>query len=82
MTAKMRHYTHLFLGALFLLALAMGCGPGVLLIDQSAFWWGFPALYVWALLWCSVEMIIVTAAYFLVWIYDEQAPPAVKRDAE
>jgi hypothetical protein len=56
-----------WLAGLFLAALLMGAGPGVLLVNQPATWFGFPRLYVWALFWCAVEIAIVVVAYWTVW---------------
>ena len=40
---------------IFLIALVMGPGPGSLLINphgsEPMFWFGMPALYVWAVFW-------------------------------
>ncbi|RZO15629.1 MAG: hypothetical protein EVB09_06890 [Verrucomicrobiaceae bacterium] len=56
--------------AIFLIALIMGPGPGSLMINspgsEPKFWFGMPALYVWAVLWFFVEAaVIIVAARFL-----------------
>ena len=56
-----------FLAALFVFALIMGPGPGMLLINQPRSFLGLPQLYAWGLLWYAVEVGIVTAAYLFVW---------------
>ncbi|MDA1263578.1 MAG: hypothetical protein O2816_00705 [Planctomycetota bacterium] len=61
-----------FLVALFALALLMGPGPGVALINPSGpgddpLLWGVPKLYLWGLLWCSVQAGVVAAAARWLW---------------
>ena len=55
------------LAAIFALAMFMGAGPGMLLANEPATWFGFPRLYVWGLFWCLVEASVVIVAYFFVW---------------
>ena len=56
----------------FVLALIMGPGPGLLLVnraEQLSLLGGFklPYLYAWGLLWYGVEAACVVLAYFFVW---------------
>ena len=68
---QQKHRTMAFtLVAIFLIALIMGPGPGALMINspgsEPKFWFGMPALYVWAVLWFFVEAaVIIVAARFL-----------------
>ncbi len=55
------------LAAIFALAMILGAGPGVLLVNQPATWFGLPRLYVWGMFWCAVEIAVVVAAYLFVW---------------
>lgn len=53
----------------FVIALIMGPGPGVMLVQGTSFM-GFPAIYAWALFWYAVEVAAVVVAYFFVWSDD------------
>ncbi len=60
--------------ALFALAIVMGPGPGILLVNPEAsdpgaarLFLGMPVVYVWAAFWFGVEALAVTLAYFLLW---------------
>lgn len=55
------------LAALFVFALIMGPGPGVMLVNTPKPFLGVPAIYLWGLLWYVVEVVIVVLAYKLVW---------------
>lgn len=63
----------LLLGGGLLLAIFMGAGPGVHLVNpepdspQPATILGIPVLYAWYLFWLGIEGGIVIAAYFLLW---------------
>ena len=60
------------LAGLFALAMIMGTGPGVELVnDPSGRVFGLPVVYVWGLLWYGVQMGCVLTAYFKVWSRDE-----------
>lgn len=61
------------LASVFALAMVLGAGPGVLLVNQPATWFGLPRLYVWGMFWCAVEIAVVVAAYFLVWTTNDEA---------
>lgn len=50
----------------FVVALIMGPGPGVTLVQGTSFV-GFPAIYAWGLFWYAVEVAAVVVAYFFVW---------------
>lgn len=56
------------LGALFLLATALGAGPGLLLVPAlPTTVLGMPALYVWFVFWFVVEVGIIA-----VWLHGEE----------
>ena len=62
------------LTCLFLLAMVMGSGPGLRLVNPdpgdaaTAFTlWGLPKLYVWGLLWYAAQLAVIVVAYFKVW---------------
>lgn len=61
-----------WLAAIFALAMFLGAGPGVLLVNQPATWLGFPRLYLWGLGWCTVEAVVIVLAYLLVWRSDDE----------
>ena len=56
---------------IFLIALVMGPGPGSLLINphgsEPMFWFGMPALYVWAVFWFLVQAGTILIAATLIW---------------
>lgn len=64
-----------WLSAIFVLALVMGPGPGVYLINprtqEEASWFGVPVLYVWAVFWFAVMAATVAIAFKTVWRVDE-----------
>ncbi len=62
------------LAAVFALAMVMGAGPGILLVNQPTTWFGLPRLYVWGMFWCAVEVVVVMAAYLFVWQTHDEAP--------
>jgi hypothetical protein len=62
------------LTAAFLLAMIMGSGPGLRLInpdpqDAHAVFttWGLPTIYVWGLCWYAVQLAVILTAYFKLW---------------
>lgn len=62
---------------LFFLALVMGPGPGIYLVnpdpadpDANRFFLGVPIVYAWAVFWFSVEATVVAVAYFKLWRHD------------
>lgn len=61
----------------FIVALVMGPGPGVMLVQGTTFL-GFPAIYAWGLLWYAVEVAVVVIAFCCVWKddADEDSIPA------
>jgi len=61
------------LATVFGVAMLLGAGPGVLLVNEPGTWFGFPRLYVWGMFWCAVEVAVVVAAYLLVWTADDEA---------
>lgn len=61
-------------GALFTLALLMGAGPGIHLINPSAsaaaeefFIFGMPKIYVWGVFWFAIQSTALIIAYAKVW---------------
>ncbi|MBT4496841.1 MAG: hypothetical protein HOC74_03925 [Gemmatimonadetes bacterium] len=59
---------------LFLLAMVMGSGPGLYLInpdpgDPSATFTlgGLPVIYLWGLLWYAVQLSVIIRAYTAYW---------------
>lgn len=63
---------------LFLLAIILGAGPGIHLVnpnpaDPGANFttFGLPTIYVWGLLWYIVQFGVILVAYFRFWNTDE-----------
>jgi len=54
----------------FVIAMIMGVGPGVQLVNRPESVMGLPLLYVWGLLWYAVHIVIVTTAYLYLWRRD------------
>lgn len=61
------------LAAIFGLAMLLGPGPGMLLINEPRSFLGIPQLYAWGLLWYVVEVAVVVAAYLWVWPRQQRA---------
>ena len=66
---------------IFVLALLMGAGPGLYLINPDASdpeatrdFLGMPVIYVWALFWFLVEAAVVVVAYITVWDVRREEP--------
>lgn len=59
------------LTVVMLVALVMGPGPGVELVNTPEPLFGIPRIYAWGLLWYVVEAAVVVAAYWLVWPSDD-----------
>ncbi len=64
---RFRRPLGLFLGLLFALAMIMGVGPGVLLVNRPDTLLGLPRIYTWGLLWYAVHIVIVITAYRFLW---------------
>lgn len=62
-----RHLFGFILAIIFLLALFMGAGPGVELVNTPEPWFGLPSIYTWGLLWYVVQLAVVLLAFFFVW---------------
>ena len=67
------------LAVLFVLALAMGTGPGLYLVNPdpsdgaaAPTVGGMPVLFVWAAAWLFVLIVIVLVAYFRLWNREEE----------
>lgn len=71
MTPAARKILGWILAIIFAVALLMGPGPGLLLVNTSEAIFGLPALYAWGLLWYVVEVGVVVAAYLFVWDKNE-----------
>jgi hypothetical protein len=63
----------------FILAMVMGPGPGVYLIDPgpghegpAPTLLGLPAIYAWAVLWFGVQAAVLVTAYFTLWSRNEE----------
>ena len=67
----------------FVIAMLMGVGPGVYLVNRAETILGLPLLYVWALFWYAVHIVIVITAYLFLWRDDSSATgrPATGRGA-
>ncbi len=65
--ARKRRRLGVVLSIVFAVALLMGPGPGVMLVNTPEPVFGFPVIYVWGLLWYVVEVAVVIAAYLYVW---------------
>jgi hypothetical protein len=66
------------LAVVFVIALILGPGPGLRLINpdindpNAAFTlFGLPKVYAWGLFWYGVELVIILTAYFKVWRGDD-----------
>ena len=66
--------------ALFVLAMVMGSGPGLYLINPdisapnpSFTTFGLPTIYVWGLSWYAVQLGIILRAYFHHWKEEDDA---------
>ena len=68
-----RHRTGVLLALVFVAALIMGPGPGILLVNTPEPILGLPAIYVWGLVWYVVEVAVVVAAYLWVWRDDDES---------
>jgi hypothetical protein len=60
------------LAAVFAIALLMGPGPGILLVNPSdpavdPLLWGVPKVYLWALFWYAVEAGVLVVAATSLW---------------
>jgi uncharacterized membrane protein YozB (DUF420 family) len=60
--------------AVFVLALAMGAGPGLYLVnpdptdpEAKRFLFGVPVVYAWAVFWITVQAGSVVAAWYWIW---------------
>ena len=69
-----RRRLSLWLGAVFALAMIMGPGPGIYLVNpnsadaESVTTVGsVPVLYLWALLWLAVQIVVLLIAYVRLW---------------
>ncbi len=56
------------LTAIFVVAMLLGPGPGLLLVNDAD--WslmGLPIIYAWGIVWYFVQVAVVVAAYLFVW---------------
>ncbi len=63
---------------LFLLAIVMGAGPGIHLVNPDATdpaatftTFGLPTIYLWGLLWYTVQLGVILVAYFRFWTTED-----------
>lgn len=82
MSQQQRRRTGRILLGLFALAMIMGTGPGILLVNPDASSpepvasvANIPVLYLWALFWYAIQIIVLFIAYFNIW---EQPDESVK----
>ena len=76
------------LGVVFVLALLMGAGPGIYLINPdpassgpAPTWLGMPIVYTWVVFWTFVQGAVVLVAYFSVWNSAESKPHSPQKTA-
>jgi len=69
----------IILTLVFILAMVMGPGPGVYLINPGPEHEGpappligLPIVYAWAVLWFGVQAVVLVTAYFTVWADQEE----------
>ncbi len=62
------------LALIFLLAMVMGCGPGIYLVNPdpadphvTVAIFGVPIIYAWAVFWFAVQGGVILAAYCWIW---------------
>ena len=75
------------LSILFVVALVMGPGPGMRLVDPgpnhegpAPTFAGLPVLYAWGLLWFSVQVGLIAIAYVRLWDRDGSAEHAPENE--
>ena len=78
MNAVQRRRLGFGISAAFCLAMVMGSGPGLHLINPQPgapadhfTWWGVPKIYLWGLLWYGVQLAALLLAYFKVWVGED-----------
>jgi len=78
MSARGRRRLALILAILFAIAMVMGPGPGLRLVNpdvdgpRAGFTLlGLPVIYAWGLLWYGVQVAVVVTAYFALWRHDD-----------
>lgn len=60
------------LAAVFALAMIMGTGPGVWLVNEADSILGLPLLYAWGLFWYAVQAVVIVTAFLTVWRQADQ----------
>ena len=73
------------LTVVFLIALVMGAGPGLYLVnpnpgdpETTVAWCDVPVIYAWTVFWFLVEGGVVLVAYFCLW---GRTPPSRPRES-
>ncbi len=61
------------LGLAFVLAMVMGPGPGVLLVNRAELFLGLPLIYVWGVFWYGVQLSVILLSYALLWRQSDMA---------
>ena len=67
MNAASRKRLGWLLSGVFVFAMTMATGPGVLLVNRPVMLAGVPLIYLWSVLWYFVLAGVVVAAYWFVW---------------
>ncbi|MBA2113793.1 hypothetical protein [Bremerella alba] len=57
--------------AIVVIALIMGVGPGVLLVNRPTMFLGLPLLYFWGIGWYFVICGVAIICYFFIWRGDQ-----------
>lgn len=70
-----RRILGVMLALIFALALVMGAGPGIYLVNPDpadptarfSIFGGVPVIFAWVALWCMVQAAVAAVAYFYLW---------------
>lgn len=55
------------LAAIFFLAMIMGAGPGIWLVNGRGPVFGIPVIYLWVVFWFVVQASAVVTAFLTIW---------------
>lgn len=88
-TPRKRKRLAIVLGVIFALALLLGPGPGLYLVNPDPagpharfLFLGMPIVYVWAVFWFFVQAAVVLAAYFMLWGHTDVPAPRPRAGGE